>query len=243
MNIIDLVITSNETKLIEKCKENQNIKKYNINLCVENLLIGDIIIRYNNEIIYIIERKAGGDLYASIKDGRYKEQKSRLISSGLNTKNIIYLLEDLHFINNTIEKILWSAISNTQFRDNMTIFQTKNIQESINYLINLCCSIQKFYIKPEIKDTTSNNKIVNINIKKTTINPDQWFKYSLTLIPKCSLNIAEKIFEKYPSIHLLIEEINKNGINCLSDITHGKSSRKLGKKLSNDICSILLKNF
>ena len=44
----------------------------------KNLDLGDIIIEYNDIPLIIIERKTIPDLLASIKDGRYKEQKKRI---------------------------------------------------------------------------------------------------------------------------------------------------------------------
>ncbi len=43
----------------------------NIQLKIENLHIGDIIIEIDNKPFIIIERKQISDLLASLKDGRY----------------------------------------------------------------------------------------------------------------------------------------------------------------------------
>ena len=43
----------------------------------ENLNLGDIIIYFKETPIFIIERKTLPDLLASIKDGRYIEQKKK----------------------------------------------------------------------------------------------------------------------------------------------------------------------
>jgi crossover junction endonuclease MUS81 len=40
---------------------------------------------------FIVERKTSDDLAASIRDGRYDEQKYRLKNCGIN--NVIYLIE------------------------------------------------------------------------------------------------------------------------------------------------------
>ena len=47
----------------------------------KNLDIGDILCYINDELKLIIERKTITDLYSSIKDGRYHEQKTRLLSN------------------------------------------------------------------------------------------------------------------------------------------------------------------
>ena len=86
---MSIIITPGETKLIEAFKDQ------NYNVIIENLLVGDIHIRKDDKTVYILERKAGSDLDASIKDGRYKEQKSRLFETGIPRKNIIYIIEKL----------------------------------------------------------------------------------------------------------------------------------------------------
>ena len=78
--MINLEIDYREKKLIEQFKNNKN-NKNNQNYIISNLDIGDIIIKYNEYITYIIERKTISDLCSSILDGRYREQKERLLSN------------------------------------------------------------------------------------------------------------------------------------------------------------------
>src|SRR6056300_1666333 len=75
-------------ELFEEKWDNKNIE-YNI----KTLDIGDIIIKDEGDnVIYIIERKTTDDLACSIMDGRYKEQKQRLLSN-YSPDNIIYIVE------------------------------------------------------------------------------------------------------------------------------------------------------
>ena len=71
---MQFIIDNREKELKDYFKNNDNIK-------FENLDIGDIVIKDNDKIIMMIERKTLEDLSASIKDGRYKEQKIRLKSA------------------------------------------------------------------------------------------------------------------------------------------------------------------
>ena len=69
-------------------------QKNNIPFVNENLEIGDILISDDaGNTLIIIERKKYADLSASIKDGRYKEQKERLLHSLSRNVRKIYLLE------------------------------------------------------------------------------------------------------------------------------------------------------
>ena len=74
MTNYSIVIDNREAKLKEYFKGKENIQ-------FENLDIGDIVFKLEEQIIFIIERKTINDLYCSIKDGRYKEQKNRMLSN------------------------------------------------------------------------------------------------------------------------------------------------------------------
>ena len=58
----------------------KNINFSNIRIEYLALALGDIILMEDNIEKIIIERKTINDLFASIKDGRYKEQSFRLNS-------------------------------------------------------------------------------------------------------------------------------------------------------------------
>ena len=76
----------------------------------EGLELGDITFEYNNKIIIIIERKKLQDLSDSLYDGRYKEQKKRIMDS-LNKKiRKIYLIEG-------DQKLLWKTKMNNKTFD------------------------------------------------------------------------------------------------------------------------------
>ena len=97
-------------------------KGYNVTL--ENLDLGDIqfVDLTTKEIIIIIERKTYADLSASIKDGRYKEQKERMIHSIKKSIRKIVLIEGE---NTSTFKLpintLTGVIINTILRDNIHI--------------------------------------------------------------------------------------------------------------------------
>lgn len=233
---MSIVITSTENLLIEA------FKQHNINITVDNLLIGDVHIKHNDKVVYIIERKAKTDLDASIKDGRYKEQKSRLIESGISVKNIIYLIEQLKIPNDLSKSRIWGAICNSQHRDGITVFQTKDINETVVYINTLAKSVEKFPPDELLNKENDSKSNVNVNIKKKTVSEKDWFLHSLTLIPKCSLNIAKVIIETYPTFKTLITAIEENGDTCLADLRHGASQRRLGNKLSQEICNIIIQH-
>ena len=99
-----LTIDSRETKLIESISK-VNIDNFSIKS--KSLKLGDIVISpatdldadsesdsdfYKNSIL-VFERKTTSDLLASINDGRYREQKARLLAN-LSKHKICYLIEN-----------------------------------------------------------------------------------------------------------------------------------------------------
>jgi ERCC4-type nuclease len=118
------VIDNRENKLCEYFKEFPNIY-------IEQLDLGDIIFENEGTIRYIIERKSVNDLYSSIKDGRYREQKKRLLSN-FKPEQIIYLIEGSIPYNNAAA--YYGSVVNMIMRDKIHIFQSKNMNESIKFL-------------------------------------------------------------------------------------------------------------
>lgn len=116
---------------------------------IENLPLGDVIISNNVEDKLIIERKSINDLAASIKDGRYEEQSYRL--NGLNhpNHNIIYLIEgDINRVNrfkdNKMEKLtLYSSIFSLNYYKGFSVIRTFSIDESAIFICNTANKLRK----------------------------------------------------------------------------------------------------
>ena len=93
--------------------------KEKIKIIKNTLSIGDIHIKFNEDI-YIFERKTIKDLISSIHDGRYREQKARMLSI-YNQKYLTYVIEDDDILSSKIysknKSIIQGAYINTMFRD------------------------------------------------------------------------------------------------------------------------------
>ena len=116
-----LIIDNREGKLIELIK---NTPSFTIQYELKSLQIGDIIISNDKhpDKSIIIERKCVPDMLASIKDGRYKEQKVRLQAEKLQSsgkKLICYLIEgssqDVRYPNE--KKVFHGSLISSIFRD------------------------------------------------------------------------------------------------------------------------------
>jgi len=133
---------------------------------VENLPLGDVIISNNVEDKLIIERKSINDLAASIKDGRYEEQSYRL--NGLNhpNHNIIYLIEgDVNRVNrfkdNKMEKLtLYSSIFSLNYYKGFSVIRSFSIDESAIFICNSANKLRKGETENKLPYYQNNQTIV-----------------------------------------------------------------------------------
>lgn len=228
MNICEIIVDSREKHLINKCN-------YSIN--VELLDIGDIQFKVNGEIIIIIERKTIDDFTSSIKSDRYREQKYRLLNSNIPNKNIFYVIEGkipkMDKINGLPIKTLYSAMLNTILRDNMNIFRTRNLRETLLLIEQIRDKINKQYKNGELSFTKNTTYESTFKAKKkNNMTKKSCFIYQLSQIPNISVKIAQEIVENFESMTDLCNKI-KDDPKCLKNI------KGLGKNRIANICDYL----
>lgn len=232
-----------------------NNKHKEIVFKTENLDIGDFIITDENEnILIVIERKKYSDLSASIKDGRYKEQKERLIHSLSYKVRKIYLLEgnnmrDFQFTQQTFN----SVIINTIIRDEIFVYMSKSIDDTITFIIGVMTNINK-YINDLIneivlnEDKAFNNTFSCKKVKKENVTPEICFRNQLSQIPGISSKISDVFVEKHKNINGFILYLNGiGGVECdtdskkgliiddIANTKYGANMRKIGNKTAEKI--------
>lgn len=111
----------------------------------------------NREIVldYIVERKRLDDLVASIKDGRFHDQKFRLTKSGV--RNVTYIIEDYNIgdIGNMRESIE-TAISSTQVVNGFFVKRTAKLDDTIRYLVRMTKMLEEIYTRQPLPLIPSN---------------------------------------------------------------------------------------
>ena len=127
-----IIIDNRETKLKEYFESKENF-------VFENLDIGDIVIKKNGEIFLAIERKSLKDMAQSINDGRWREQRARLLSTiGFDKSMYIiegdFLDENGFDINRVSQKTLKSALINLLIRDNIRLYFSKSVEDTIKFI-------------------------------------------------------------------------------------------------------------
>ena len=234
----------------EKCLKDYFEEKPYCNIV--NLTLGDIVIKYQNNIILVIERKSVEDLAASIRDGRHKEQKYRLMNSEIELKNIIFLVEgelkDMKY-GKVDKKTLQGSIINTMFRDGINIYRTQNIDETIYFIERTVDKIIKdkkciSNLVQEIKEPKLDYLDTKVLSKKNCMTPEVYNQLILLQIPGVSKIFVESILEKYTSIKKIIQEYDnleteKEKENLLTDLELKGKKRKVGKVVSKRIYEFL----
>jgi len=227
-------------------------KDYQVTL--ENLDIGDIqfVDLTTKEVIIIIERKTLADLSASIKDGRYKEQKERLIHSIKKSVRKIVLLEGTDLTTFSLPlKTLDSVIINTLIRDNIHIHMSKDKNDTIQFIENIILQLPKYYedLKKEIilgEEKVFNNEFNCKTKKKENLTSDVCFRNMLSQISGVSTTIAQVYVNKYKNMDNFISTLKTESCNdknkiikLLAQEKYGANNRKVGDKVGEKIHLLL----
>jgi crossover junction endonuclease MUS81 len=210
-----ITIDSRETSLIQEC----TTKGVEFNKVFLNL--GDIIV---ND--YLIERKTRADLSASIKDGRFREQKERLSSQ--TQYKVIFLIENSNGKPSLPEKTLMSAIMNLTLNHNFQVLWSSSIQETCDIIQLLQ---KKVTGTTEITGTIGTTEITGmtgtigttemtettgtvLNTPPTIKKCDKLLEFALAsqlnTIPGVSWKTALKIQEEHKTMSNLVEMFKTN---------------------------------
>lgn len=210
--MVNIILDTREAQLISLIKT-RDFDKYkdHINVDVQQLDIGDIHVCFDDGC-YVIERKTVADLIASIKDGRYREQKSRLLSCGYK---ITYVIEGDDVIasrQTRYHDILTGAYIHSMFRDGINVVFTRNTNDTCTFILTLCAKIvdnpqyfggNKEYVQEDYIDC------VKVKSKKIeNITPENCFILQLSQIPSISTVLAKNIQKQYATMKDFIKVLD-----------------------------------
>jgi ERCC4-type nuclease len=235
--MINLIIDCREAALYNLVTS-RDLDKYkdSVHICQQQLDIGDIHITYNDDRTWIFERKTVSDLIASIKDGRYKEQKMRLQSSG---HDVTYIIEGDDILSKSHERYqntLTGSYLHTMYRDNMRIIYTKNLMDTCTFILTMAVKITDrpdAFIREPVTDYIDCIKLKSKKIDNIT--PENCYLMQLAQIPTISAVIAKNIKMMYPTmrdlVHALEATDDKIALLCKID--------KIGKEKAAKIVEFM----
>lgn len=248
-----LLVDYRERDFIDKLSEhtlieNEMVRVFTMNNCeiyfkITNLKVGDFIITNNIEdssIQNIIERKSVQDLCSSITDGRFREQKQRLLDSVGEPSKISYIIEGSLNKNMRLSKsVLQGAVLNLIYKHQYKVIQTQDKLETFDVIISL---YKKWKMNEFVIDTKQSTLI-----KRSDKLNDNKFINQLCMVNGVSLKIAEAIqnnelFDKNKNVKTLINLYNSMDISKAEKLfesilitnPNGKS-RKIGSAVSKKI--------
>ena len=177
-----LVIDKHERALIKLFQPDQ--------IEVQTLDVGDVFCEYDDGANWIAERKTAEDLAASIKDGRWDEQKDRLLKSGCT---LVYIIEgDLRKAKFTYDALVGVCV-NTTLRDDVYLHRTTDISETKSVIEHLVKKFQSMVAPPKV--------LAGITCKRKKDSQAEmiWVR-QLMCIPMISESIATTIMKHFGSM-------------------------------------------
>uniref|UniRef100_A0A6C0KVM1 ERCC4 domain-containing protein n=1 Tax=viral metagenome TaxID=1070528 RepID=A0A6C0KVM1_9ZZZZ len=208
---------------------------------VKQLPVGDIWIGTNDQGILegglIIERKSIRDLEASILDGRYKEQRGRILSLCQENKSQpMYILEgSLASGSGRLQKkALMKFIHRLIFHYQIPVMQTQSIQETAELVQTL---IEQWKDDPaSLQRTTELVKVtdgIHIQKKVNASDPTQFAIACLAQCPGVSVKMAEQLVQTFGTFQGILNASSAE----LEAVKVG--ARKLGPVVSKRLHELL----
>ena len=239
--MVKLLVDNREEKIIQII---QNLDSLNFNFIIKQLNIGDFqILLDNDDIIHVYERKTLKDLECSIKDGRYKEQKNRLLELKNNGIKVFYIIENFTSISDIKDKSVLGSIISISLSDDIPCLFTNNYSDTFLLLKEIMLRVQKdtkkFYEKKELSES------INITKKRSdNINKENILIIMLSQIPGISEKVSTIIYNHHNTISSLISKLNqfdsdKQKIVYLSSLKIDSIKRSVGEKTAEKIISFL----
>ena len=257
---MNIIIDYREKDLINSLEyliiQNEFFK--DIKMTKENLEIGDIIIRDNENLDLIIyERKTIADLISSIKDGRYSEQSYRMNGVEHHNHNIVYLIEGMIGKNLKEKQMVYSSMFSINYYKGFSLMRSSNIDETAYIICNAFLKIKKekdkaaYYsnkksaalIGESLSETQTDISYSSVIKKKKSANitADNFGEIVLCQIPGISDKTACAIMSKFKTVSNLIDKIRLDNtvLNTISYTTDKNQTRKISKTSIKNIIDFL----
>ena len=209
---------------------------------VQTLPVGDFWIGISGDLVapgaIIIERKSIFDLEASMKDGRYREQRTRLQAFAEEHKaHIAYIIEgNLDNAKSFTKTVLWKWFLRLPFVHRIPILQTRNKEETAELLQVLAAMWSTDY--EEFRDGKKTDYISTIKHNHTKGEQrDDPVIFAVTVLSSCkgiSPATAKVILKGCGSS---LEDVMAASIEKIASIPNGKT--KVGQAKAKKLFELL----
>jgi len=208
---------------------------------VGDIWIGDMS---GNDLLaggVILERKTGADLEASILDGRYSEQRGRLLAYALEHKVAVgYVIEGIldRLDARLTESALLKHITRLQFHHRIPVIQTASPQETLR----IAALIEEQFVKDKGQFSWQSGGSTSTPVAASYVksicrdSPEGFLLGVLTQCRGVSEALARLIVAKYPALESLMAA-TPEGLALISDPANPK--RKVGKAVAERLHGLL----
>ena len=205
-------------KLSEKIEKNEKIE-----VKTAQLPIGDILIQHGDQTL-VFERKTIADLSASIKDGRYSEQRQRLKSTypfhrvTLLIEGNTAMLRTQPMTARISSKTILSALISAQYRDGFHVYHTSTPADTLWYLLQIAERMgEKTQLETECKEEYGASLRVKTQ-KRENVTPGLCYLLQLSQLPGISMTTATEIAKTYPTMRALLSALTEKGVKAFAEI-------------------------
>jgi len=241
---MELQIDTREAALIEALGQEHNY------VCVKALDMGDILLTTQTAGDWVFERKTVADLAASIKDGRYREQKARLLAH-YPPNRITYILEGAPCVstwcgdeNKVMGRMSTGTfqgfVFNTMYRDGIHVVFTHDVEDTAAFITAFLAKVQK---NADVFQNTGSgvaacNHDQAMMVKSrpgANVTPELCWRLMLSQIPGVSGKLSKELVALWPSMAEFIADLNP--LDPKERIAKLKVVPLLGPKKAAVICA------
>lgn len=210
------------------------------------LPVGDVALQVGDRLAVLLERKSVDDLAASHRDGRYKEQRARLLAQRGTGASIGYLLEGRLDTASSFtrerftEADLRNAVLRLQFRYTIPVFPTSSVSDSAAFVLAVVVALRRdpACFTGGLATTTAGAAAVYseaIHVRKAdNSTPDRVVRSMLRVIPGLGPTAVEGVAVAVGSSFARLLALSEEE---LAAILLGK--RRLGPALAKVVHSVL----
>jgi ERCC4-type nuclease len=192
-------------------------------------------------IVVIAERKSVADLEASLGDGRYREQRTRLLAT-CSSANAGVGAKPLYIIEGNLDRLggrrtineLWKILNRLTMRYGIALIQTDSLDQTADYLETLTEQVRA---DPSCFDSStivkSYSEYVKTSKKETREDPRNFFSAVVTQCPGVSAAVAGVLAGHYKGLG----ELMAASAEEIAGLVVGK--RKIGKAVAERLCGLL----
>jgi ERCC4-type nuclease len=151
----------------------------------------------------VIERKRITDFEASFLDGRYREQRGRILSFCQNGAQPVYLLEGSwnSLTGRITKKAMIKLLNRLTLRYQLPILHTASVEETAEWI--QCLAEQWTEDPTALKRTQELVKVsdgIHVQKKKNALDPKAFVTACLAQCPGVSVKMADSLVATYPTL-------------------------------------------